>query len=143
MRAPEADRRVQEWRKELADSRLAYRSSRPMERWPGLERFQRVPEVSGHYRCGRLKHEGDTGICWIFGHEDWVRRASGRLYLECLDCGRETPGWTTSPARGDGAVSAGPQAISAPLDRFAPDATLSTGRPGRARKQQHEIPIAA
>ena len=30
--------------------------------------------------------------CWIFGHEDWVRRVPGRLYLECLDCGRETPG---------------------------------------------------
>jgi hypothetical protein len=39
---------------------------------------------------------GPSLRCWIFGHEDWVRRAPGRLYLECLDCGRETPGWTTA-----------------------------------------------
>lgn len=31
--------------------------------------------------------------CWFFGHEDWVRCAPGRLYLECIECGRETPGW--------------------------------------------------
>ena len=39
--------------------------------------------------------------CWIFGHEDWVRRVPGRLYLECLDCGRETPGWLTTRHRTD------------------------------------------
>jgi hypothetical protein len=33
--------------------------------------------------------------CWFFGHDDWVRRASGRLYLECFECGRETSGWST------------------------------------------------
>ena len=33
--------------------------------------------------------------CWFLGHEDWVRRAPGRLYLECFECGRKTPGWTT------------------------------------------------
>jgi hypothetical protein len=81
--------------------------------------------------------------CWIFGHEDWVRRVPSRLYLECLDCGRETPGWTTSRPHSDGATSARTQAISAPPDRFVSDATPSTVRPSRARKQQHEIPIAA
>jgi hypothetical protein len=39
--------------------------------------------------------------CWFFGHEDWVRRVPGRLYLECLDCGRETPGWATSRKQSD------------------------------------------
>jgi hypothetical protein len=34
--------------------------------------------------------------CWVFGHDDWVRRAPGLLYLECLECGRETPGWTVA-----------------------------------------------
>jgi hypothetical protein len=81
--------------------------------------------------------------CWILGHEDWVRRVPGRLYLECLDCGRETPGWTTSRPPSDGATSARTQAISAPPDRFGSDATPSTVRPSRARKQRHEIPIAA
>ena len=40
--------------------------------------------------------------CRIFGHDDWMRRAPGRLYLKCLECGRETPGWTIgggTPAR--------------------------------------------
>ena len=32
--------------------------------------------------------------CWVIGHEDWVRCAPGRLYLECIECGRETPGWS-------------------------------------------------
>ena len=31
--------------------------------------------------------------CWLLGHEDFVRGAQGRLYLECIECGRETPGW--------------------------------------------------
>jgi len=33
--------------------------------------------------------------CWLLGHEDCIRRSARRLYLECLDCGRETQGWTT------------------------------------------------
>jgi hypothetical protein len=33
--------------------------------------------------------------CFFLGHEDWIRRTSDRLYLECFECGRETRGWTT------------------------------------------------
>jgi hypothetical protein len=33
--------------------------------------------------------------CLFLGHEDWIRRTSDRVYLECLECGRETRGWTT------------------------------------------------
>lgn len=33
--------------------------------------------------------------CLFLGHEDWIRRTSDRLYLECFECGRETQGWTT------------------------------------------------
>jgi hypothetical protein len=33
--------------------------------------------------------------CWVVGHEDLIRRAPDRLYLECFECGRETHGWTT------------------------------------------------
>jgi hypothetical protein len=33
--------------------------------------------------------------CLFLGHEDWIRRSSGRVYLECFECGRETRGWTT------------------------------------------------
>jgi hypothetical protein len=31
--------------------------------------------------------------CLIHGHDDRVRRTTGRLYLECAECGRETGGW--------------------------------------------------
>ena len=30
--------------------------------------------------------------CLFLGHEDWIRRTSDRLYLECFECGRETGG---------------------------------------------------
>ena len=33
--------------------------------------------------------------CLFLGHEDWMRRTSDRLYLECFECRRETRGWTT------------------------------------------------
>lgn len=33
--------------------------------------------------------------CWFMGHDDWIRRTPDRLYLECLECGRETQGWVT------------------------------------------------
>jgi hypothetical protein len=82
--------------------------------------------------------------CWIFGHEDWVHRVPGRLYLECLACGRETPGWTISRHQfSDQATSARAQAISAPPDRSASDATPSTVDPTRATNHQHGTPIAA
>lgn len=32
--------------------------------------------------------------CWFQGHDDWIRRAPDRMYLECFQCGRETQGWT-------------------------------------------------
>lgn len=37
--------------------------------------------------------------CWVLGREDWIRRGPGRLYLECVECGRETRGWTPATSR--------------------------------------------
>ena len=34
--------------------------------------------------------------CLLMGHEDVIRRDSGRMYLECFDCGRATCGWTVA-----------------------------------------------
>jgi hypothetical protein len=31
--------------------------------------------------------------CLVWGHDDHIRRAPGRMYLECWECGRETAGW--------------------------------------------------
>jgi hypothetical protein len=83
--------------------------------------------------------------CWIFGHEDWVRRAPGRLYLECLDCGRQTPGWTTSRHQSDGgATGVAAQAAGRPS---GPDMILSvvgpSGQPERPGNHQHEMSMAA
>jgi hypothetical protein len=51
--------------------------------------------------------------CWFLGHEDWIRRAPGRVYLECVECGRETHGWTTDRNhRADRTASGGAQAAS-------------------------------
>ena len=50
-----------------------------------------MPQVTLRLNIGRrlsLK-------CLFRGHEDWIRRTSDRLYLECFECGRETRGWTT------------------------------------------------
>ena len=39
--------------------------------------------------------------CLVLGHDDWIKRTPGRMYLECLECGRETSGWDLAdrPAR--------------------------------------------
>jgi hypothetical protein len=77
--------------------------------------------------------------CWIFGHEDWVRRTPGRLYLECLDCGRETPGWTTARNQPDDAPNR--------HDRSGSDVILSAAgpsqRPEPPRNHEGEMPRAA
>jgi hypothetical protein len=31
--------------------------------------------------------------CLVHGHDDRIRHAVRRMYLECAACGRETPGW--------------------------------------------------
>jgi hypothetical protein len=37
--------------------------------------------------------------CLMFGHDDGMRCARGRLYLECAECGREAAGWVFRPVR--------------------------------------------
>lgn len=34
--------------------------------------------------------------CLMRGHDDRIQRASGRIFLKCAECGRETQGWTLS-----------------------------------------------
>jgi len=47
-----------------------------------------VPQAALRLRRLSLK-------CWFMGHDDWIRRTPDRLYLECVECGRETQGWAT------------------------------------------------
>jgi hypothetical protein len=37
--------------------------------------------------------------CAIWGHDDRMRRAPDRLFLECVECGRATAGWTIGSPR--------------------------------------------
>ena len=34
--------------------------------------------------------------CLMLGHDDRIQRSSGRMFLECAECGRETRGWNLS-----------------------------------------------
>ena len=61
--------------------------------------WTQMPQVSLRLRQLSLK-------CWFMGHDDWIRRTPDRLYLECLECGRETQGWLIKNHRVDRAGSA-------------------------------------
>jgi len=50
--------------------------------------WTQLPQVALRLRWLSLK-------CWFMGHDDWIRRTPDRLYLECVECGRETQGWAT------------------------------------------------
>lgn len=88
--------------------------------------------------------------CLLLGHEDWVRRAPGRIYLECFDCGRETPGWTTlhTPPAGSTLTAAGPLGLRS--RRVASEAGAipamginRSGRPDQPAGRREELRPAA
>jgi hypothetical protein len=78
--------------------------------------------------------------CFFLGHEDWIRRTSDRLYLECFECGRETRGWTTgrshqSNRAADGRVQREP--VNKRDDHSAP----ALARPPRRRSLRSDRSI--
>jgi hypothetical protein len=38
-------------------------------------------------------------ICALRGHEDYLRFDANRVYLQCIECGHESPGWTVDVRR--------------------------------------------
>ena len=38
-------------------------------------------------------------ICAIRGHEDFLQFDKNRVYLQCISCGHESPGWTVDARR--------------------------------------------
>jgi hypothetical protein len=38
-------------------------------------------------------------ICAVRGHEEYLQFEKNRVYLQCVACGHETPGWTVEPRR--------------------------------------------
>jgi hypothetical protein len=37
-------------------------------------------------------------LCGVHGHESVLQHEPTRLYLRCMSCGYETPGWEVTPA---------------------------------------------
>jgi hypothetical protein len=83
-----------------------------------------MPQVSLQLRRLSLK-------CWFMGHDDWIRRTPDRLYLECLECGRETPGWLTKNHPGD---RAGGAFAGAPVLKHKGDSALAMVRSPMSRR---------
>jgi hypothetical protein len=38
-------------------------------------------------------------ICAIRGHEDYLQFDKNRMFLQCIDCGHVSPGWTIDARR--------------------------------------------
>jgi hypothetical protein len=38
-------------------------------------------------------------ICAVRGHEEYLHFEKNRVYLECVACGHESPGWTIETRR--------------------------------------------
>jgi hypothetical protein len=38
-------------------------------------------------------------ICAFRGHEDYLQFEKNRVYLQCISCGHESPGWTVDTRR--------------------------------------------
>jgi hypothetical protein len=38
-------------------------------------------------------------ICAVRGHEDYLHFEKNRVYLQCVDCGYESPGWSVGDRR--------------------------------------------
>ena len=37
-------------------------------------------------------------LCAVRGHDEYLRFQANRVFLECIECGRETPGWNIDRA---------------------------------------------
>lgn len=38
-------------------------------------------------------------LCALRGHEDYLQFEKNRVYLQCVSCGHESPGWTVDARR--------------------------------------------
>jgi hypothetical protein len=73
-------------------------------------------EGLGEWVVERLRHM----VCGLHGHDALLQFEQGRMFLRCVSCGHETPGWEvieasrTEAMRGDGhrPVMRHPQLIS-------------------------------
>ena len=76
--------------------------------------------------------------CWFMGHDDWIRRTPDRLYLECFECGRETPGWRT---KNHPVERSGGEVVGAPVLTHTGDAALAMVRSPMSPSPRSDGPI--
>ena len=46
------------------------------------------------YRAGHFMGSLKRLLCAVRGHEEYLHFEKNRVYLECVACGHESPGWT-------------------------------------------------
>lgn len=50
--------------------------------------------VFASYMAERLMDSVRRLICALRGHEDYLQFEKNRMYLHCMSCGHDSPGWT-------------------------------------------------
>lgn len=51
------------------------------------------------YLTGHLMGSLKRLICALRGHEEYLQFDTNRVYLQCVACGHESPGWTVDTRR--------------------------------------------
>jgi len=51
------------------------------------------------YLAGHFMESLRRLICALRGHEDYLQFEKNRVYLQCIACGHESPGWTVGERR--------------------------------------------
>ena len=49
------------------------------------------------YMAERLMESVRRVICALRGHEDYLQFEKNRMFLHCISCGHQSPGWTIDP----------------------------------------------
>ena len=56
-------------------------------------------ERRASYTLGKIMGFLRRVFCAFRGHEEYLHFDKSRVYLQCVGCGHETPGWTVEPHR--------------------------------------------
>ena len=55
--------------------------------------------VFASYVAGHVMNSLRRLICALRGHEDYIQFEKNRMYLQCISCGHESPGWAVGSRR--------------------------------------------
>lgn len=98
--------------------------------------WAQMPQLTLRLDIGRR-----LSLKWfVLGHEDWIRRTSDRLYLECFECGRETRGWTTGRSHHSNRAADG-RVHREPVNKRDDHSAPALARPPRSRSLRSDCSI--